>query len=244
MLVLCDHASDPAFKRIKEVCVNLRDTFSLQTSVRGDWQEVHKNSALYIEAWRYNNLRTHLSSYEYFVRTAIRKLLQTHYELHAHKQLPPEYQAEWDALDTLDGAIRHLPLGSQLRRGVCLHDAQEFTWKVQSSYQQYSESNPLSRSWLLANVPVAARAVENVAKHAAALLQDDGIDTMQHTKLVEECRSAFLKWEKQPKTHLKVPFVVHQARQTGGGVKRKWQDPEQHARLTRMLHELLHAYHY
>jgi glutathione S-transferase len=39
MLVLCDHASDPAFKRIKEVCVNLRDTFSLQTSVRGDWQE-------------------------------------------------------------------------------------------------------------------------------------------------------------------------------------------------------------
>jgi hypothetical protein len=45
MQVLCDHASDPDFKRIKEVCVDLRDTFSLRTSdsfpddaVRGDWQ--------------------------------------------------------------------------------------------------------------------------------------------------------------------------------------------------------------
>ncbi len=257
MLVLCDHASDPEFKRIQEVCVELRGTFSLRTSdsspddvVRGDWQKVDKYSKLYLEVWRYKDLRRRLSSYEYFVRTKIRTRLvalghemQTHYTLHAQKQLPSEYQAEWDALDTLDGATRHLPLGSQVMRGVIQGDAQELTWQVQSSYVEYSESNPLSRSWLLANVPVAARALENVAKHAGALLQDNRLDHNTHEKEFHECQSLFLAWETRAKTQLQVSFGVHEERQTGGLKRHKSsRDPPQHARLTQMLHELLHVY--
>ncbi len=201
--------------------------FPCRRATRGDWQKVDVDSELFLEVYWYEDLHRELSSYEYFVRTGIRKRLvgsghemQTHYALHAQKQLPPEYQAEWDALDTLQGAIRHLPLDWQVVRGVFLHDTEELTRQVHSSYVQYSESNPLSRSWLLANVPVAARAVENVAKHEEALLRDDRIDIARHTKLVNACRNSFLDWERRAKTQLQVPFAVHEARQTGGDVRR------------------------
>jgi hypothetical protein len=62
MLVMFDHTSDPDFTRIKEVCVELRDTFSLQTSdsfpddaVRGDWQQMDVNSELFLEVYWYED---------------------------------------------------------------------------------------------------------------------------------------------------------------------------------------------
>ncbi len=61
------------------------------------------DSGLYLEVYEYKELRRKLSSYEYFMGTAMRKRLvelghdmQTHYSLHAQKRLPQEYQAEWD----------------------------------------------------------------------------------------------------------------------------------------------------
>ncbi len=94
------------------------------------------DSELYLEVYWYTDLCRQMSSYEYLVRTVIRERLvrsghemQTHYTLHAQKHLPPEYQPEWDALDTLEGAIRHLPLGSVVL-GVFLKDPQEFMWQV------------------------------------------------------------------------------------------------------------------
>jgi len=257
MLVLRDHASDPEFKRVEKVCAEIRDTFSLRTSdsrapddaVRGDWQEVDGDSELYFEVYEYKELRRKLSSYEYFVETAMRKGLvelghdmQTHYSLHAQKRLPPEYQAEWDALDTLERAISRLPGGSQVVRGAFLGDPKVFTWQLQSSYLEYSESSPLSRSWLLANVPVAARALKVVAKRTDALLPHVG---MEHTEMVKEWLRVFLKWEELAKAQLQVPCAAREARETGGAAsaRAKRQKPGQGARLPQLLDALLNVYH-
>jgi hypothetical protein len=257
MLVLRDHASDPEFKRVEKVCAEIRDTFSLRTSdsrapddaVRGDWQEVDGDSELYLEVYEYKELRRKLSSYEYFVGTAMRKRLvelghdmQTHYSLHAQKRLPQEYQDEWDALDALERAISRLPGGSQVVRGAFLGDPKVFMWQLQSSYLEYSESSPLSRSWLLANVPVAARALKVVAKRTDALLPHV---RMEHTKMVKECLRLLSKWEELAKAQLQVPFAAREARETGGAAsaRAKRKKPGQGARLPQLLDALLNVYH-
>jgi hypothetical protein len=153
MAVLREHVSDPDFKRIEEVCVEIRDTFKWRTSdssvpdaakapdetVRDGWQEVDGDSDLYLEVTRYVELRRQLSFYEYFVLKDMRERLvglghamPTHQSLKESGQLPPAYLEEWDALETLDSAIRRLSAGSQVVRGWFLGDPKVFTWQLES----------------------------------------------------------------------------------------------------------------
>jgi hypothetical protein len=91
---------------------------------------------------------------------------------------------------------------------------QVYTWRVLSSYEQYSTSKPLSRSWLLANVPVAACALKAVAERATFL---EG-NRERHATLYLELYAAIMKWQQLAEAQLRVPFAVHEARQTGGSV--------------------------
>jgi hypothetical protein len=95
----------------------------------------------------------------------------------------------------------------------------------------------LSRSWLLANVPVAARALEAVATRGDALLPTNAT---RHTTLVDVFREAVLKWRSLTEQQLHVPFAVHEAGQTGGRVKRH--KSSQIARLPDLLDALLQVY--
>jgi len=260
MAVLHDHASDPDFKHIEEVCVEIRNTFKWRTgnssvpwffsgvpdeTVRDGWQEVDGDSEIYHEVACYVELRRQLPFYEFFVRKDLRERLvelghamPTHQSLKDSGQLPPAFLEEWDALDNLDIAIRRLPAGSQVLRGSFLGDPKQFAWQLERSYEKFSKTNQLSRSWLLANVPAAAGALEAVAKRADALLPTK---RGQHSKRVEEWRHAFQRWRSLAESQLHVPFAVHEAVQRGGCVKK--QKTTQNARLAELLAALLNVYH-
>jgi hypothetical protein len=192
------------------------------------------NYPIWNELNNYGEIKRHLAEYIFHVLSRLPSETEV-------KRLPTTCQVEVDKLQAMSAEF---PTLSQLLRLVLPSTRPDETllYMYNTSYVEFSSTNKFSRSALLADLPALMVQLDK-CKTECTFTFPRCLRMKVHDSIYRQCQQAYEAWEEQAKSKLQVPFHVHGASQTGGGVKRKpCEDPPQDARLTQMLHELLHVY--
>ena len=177
------------------------DSYALEASaveVYGEWREVDKPlvDATYLELAEYCKFRGLMTAYIYFVRAVDERTL-------------PE--AVKTALDALGDMIDVFPTKSQVlrrpRRGTGV-------FSYQTAYLVFSDSQPFTRSAMLAQLPaVVAKMKMDKALFKGALTEPRW---EYFDELYAQVLAAYETWRATATANVKVPFSHTRGREEGG----------------------------
>ena len=195
------------------------DSYALEASaveVNGKWREVEDPlvDATYLELAEYCKFRGLMTAYIYFVRAVDERTL-------------PE--AVKTALDALGDMIDVFPIKSQVlrqpRRGTGV-------FSYQTAYLVFSDSQPFTRSAMLARLPAVVARMEGLKALFKGALTEPRWEYFED--LYAQVLAAYETWRATATAKLVVPFT-HLRRREEGGRKRAAVGLEELLRELKML---------
>jgi hypothetical protein len=177
------------------------DSYALEASaveVNGKWREVEDPlvDATYLELAEYCKFRGLMTAYIYFVRAVDERTL-------------PE--AVKTALDALGDMIDVFPTKSQVlrqpRRGTGV-------FSYQTAYLVFSDSQPFTRSAMLARLPAVVARMEGLKARFKRALTEPRWGYFEN--LYAQVLAAYEKWRATATAKVQVPFTHLRKRQEGG----------------------------